>query len=136
MFCEEQVAQLRDVTDQIHAAGAELVVVGNGTPKQARWFIGDLGLKTPVYTDPTLEVYRAADAKRGLGSALRPSVFAHAFKAYRAGFRQKGVQGDATQLGGTFIIQRDGSAPFVYRSTVAGDAPDVDDVLSALRKLD
>ena len=38
MFCREQVTQLRSILSEIHDAGAELVVVGNGGAHFARGF--------------------------------------------------------------------------------------------------
>jgi hypothetical protein len=123
---------LRDDIPKIHAAGAELVVIGNGTPQQAGWFAEDVGLPTPVLTDPTLEVYRAVDAKRGLLGVLDPRMFLRAFAALGGGFRQSGVQGDATQLGGVFVVGEGGTALYAYRSRFAGDYPDPEAYLEAL----
>lgn len=123
---------MRDDIPKIHAAGAELVVIGNGTPQQAGWFAEDVGLSTPVLTDPTLEVYRAVEAKRGLLGVLDPRMFLRALAALRRGFRQSGVQGDATQLGGVFVVGEGGTALYACRSRFAGDYPEPEAYLEAL----
>ena len=123
---------MRDETSNIHAAGAELVIVGNGTPQQAEWFAEDVGLTTPVLTDPTLAVYQALRSRRGLAGILDPRVFLRAIGAMRNGFRQHGVQGDPTQLGGVFVVHRDGALAFAYRSRFAGDYPAPSEYLAAL----
>ena len=123
---------MRDDTPTIHAADAELVIVGNGTPQQAGWFAEDVGLASPVFTDPTLEIYRAVGSRRGMLGVLDPRVFVRAFGALRRGFRQRGVQGDATQLGGLFVIAPGNEVAFGYRSRFAGDYPDSAAYLSVL----
>ena len=126
---------MRDITAQIHDAGAELVVVGNGSTQQAGWFVEDLKLSTPVYTDPSRKIYEAVGARRGFGAVFHPGSFLSAFGALRKGFRQKGVQGDATQLGGVFVIGVDGEVVYEYMSRFAGDAPSVETVLGAAQGL-
>ena len=123
---------MRDETPRIHATGAELVIVGNGTPQQAGWFVEDVGLSTPVFTDPTLEIYRLLKSRRGLLGVLDPRVFLRTFSALRKGFRQHGVQGDPTQLGGVFVIRPSGRFAFEYRSRFAGDYPPAPEYLAAL----
>jgi hypothetical protein len=114
---------LRDDIEEIHEAGAELVVIGNGTPQQAQWFVEDTGLSTPVFTDPSLRIHELLGTRRGLSGVLDPRVFVRAFRALLRGFRQSGVQGDATQLGGVFVIDPGGEPLYAYRSRFAGDLP-------------
>ena len=104
MFCQQQVAQLRDVVDTIRGRGAELVVVGNGGVEQARAFRDEQKLPFPLYTDPSLESYRLAGLRHGLGSSMSPRVALHAVAALRQGFRQRRTQGDPVQQGGVFVI--------------------------------
>jgi hypothetical protein len=133
MFCKEQVAQLRTITGEIHKAGAELVVVGNGSPQQAQWFAEDTGLETPLFTDPSLRVYQEADAHRpGLEFVLKPATYLNALRAMSRGHISTRTKGDAAQLGGVFVVLPDGSVPYAQRSTVAGDHADPREVLAAL----
>ena len=127
---------MRDEVDQIHRAGAELIVVGNGTPEQAQWFVEDVEMQTPVFTNPERELYRALGARRGILRALHPMVFVRSISALLRGHRQSGVQGDATQLGGVFVVQEDGGLSYAYRSKFAGDHPSPREVLEALGGLD
>lgn len=123
---------MRGDIPRIRAAGAELVVIGNGTPEQARWFVEDTGLDTPVYTEPELRLHRELGLRRGLSAVLDPRIFARAWRALRAGFRQSGVQGDPTQLGGVFVIRRGGSMLYESRSRYAGDYPPSEEFLELL----
>jgi hypothetical protein len=124
---------LREVIPPIQAAGAHVVIVGNGTAEQAAQFSQDVAPGLPIYTDPTLQVYHALGARRNLWSNLHPRVFIRAFQARRQGHRQTGVQGDAWQQGGVFLIRPDGTLPYVYQARYAGDHPEPTAVLAAVR---
>jgi peroxiredoxin len=134
-MCQEQVAQLRDVKDEIESLGAKLVVVGNGSAMFARMFAEDQKLLGAVYTDPTRAVYRALGMKDGIKSALKLGALKNAWRAYRAGYRQTSVQGDPLQQGGVLVVGPDGAIAYAYLSETAGDHPPVDEVLDALRTI-
>ena len=124
---------MRGIVPGLHAAGGELITVGNGSPEQAAWYVEDFEIETPVHTDPTLAVYLAAGARRGLQATLHPRMLGNAIRAWRAGFRQKEVLGDGSQIGGVFIVLPDGSMPFRYLSRTAGDHPSPKRVAAAFR---
>ena len=119
---------MRDVVDRIRAAGAELVVLGNGTVDHAAWFVNELKLDSPVVTDPSRRAY--------VWRILDPRVFVKALGVMLRGFRQKPIAGDALQLGGVFVIRPDGSVPFAKLSGYAGDHPEPARILTALRPTD
>lgn len=134
MFCREQAVQLHRVRDEIHAQGAELVTIGNGAPHFARAFREELGITTPLYTDPSLVTYRGLAFKRGVGrTILSLGVYRSALRALTHGFRQGRVQGDAWQLGGVLVVRPDGTLAYRYTSEAAGDHPPIADVLGSLR---
>ena len=121
----------RDV-EEIHRRGAELVVVGNGRRHFAEAFRQDLGLTTPLYVDTTRESYRALGMKRPLLAFVKPALVRNAWRAFRAGARQRGIQGDPLQLGGLLVVRPDGEVRYRYLSEVPGDHPPNQDVLNAL----
>jgi NAD(P)-dependent dehydrogenase (short-subunit alcohol dehydrogenase family) len=123
---------LRDRSDEIHARGAELVIVGNGNRGFAAAFREDFALEGPLFVDPELRAYRAAGLRRGRVEVLSPRMPLNALRAFRAGSRQTGVQGDAWQLGGVFVIRPGGELTYRYASREAGDHAPVEDVLAAL----
>jgi hypothetical protein len=123
---------LRDEIEKIHEAGAELVVVGSGTPEQAGWFAEDARLTTPIFTDPSLEVHRGLALRRGISGILDPRALFRAARAWLRGFRQSGMQGDATELGGLFVIGAGGKLIYEYRARFAGDSPRAKDFLPLL----
>ena len=138
IFCKEQVSRLRAIVDDIHAAGAELVIVGSGSPQMAGFFAEDYAIATPVLTDPTRAVYRALEVRRPHRLAfLDPRVAWLGLRALIAGHRQQFGNpdlGDETQLGGVFIVRPGGEVAWAHRSAFAGDHPGNTEVLAALRQ--
>src|SRR5687767_3875751 len=104
MFCREQVVQLHHEIDRIHRAGGEVVVVGNGAPHFIAGFRELTGYRGPLYTDPSLESYRAASLKRGWATFLNPKAAVNAARALLKGHMQGRTQGDPAQQGGTLVI--------------------------------
>ena len=126
---------MRGVVDTIRSLGAELVVVGNGRPEHAQAFRKDQDISFPLLVDPTMAAYRAAGLKRGIFDAVNLRTARHAVRAFRKGFRQVSVQGDPWQLGGSFVIDPKGAVLFTHVSKEAGDHPDPEDILAALRRI-
>ncbi len=124
--------QLRDREAEIRARGAKLVVVGNGAGHFARAFREEFRLDFPLLVDPELRAYRAAGLRRGYVELLSPRVPWNALRALASGARQTGVQGDAFQLGGVFVIRAGGGVAYRHMSRAAGDHAAIDDVLRAL----
>ncbi|MFN7973965.1 MAG: AhpC/TSA family protein [Acidobacteriota bacterium] len=135
MFCREQVAQLRPRVGDIRRLGAELVLVGNGSAAQAAAFVKEQGLDVPVFTDPSLAVYKAAGLARNVLGVFGPSSAVAAAKTTLKGFLPTGIQGDALQLGGTFIVMPGGRIPWSYTAKHAGNHPTPDQVIAALGRV-
>ena len=123
---------MRDRSREIEAAGAQLVIVGNGAAHFAAAFREDFDLAGPLLVDTELRAYRAAGLRRGRVEVLSPRLPIHAVRAWLGGARQVAVQGDPWQLGGVFVIRPDGSLAFRHLSREAGDHPPLDDLIAAL----
>jgi hypothetical protein len=126
------VVQLHRRIDRIHAAGAELVVIGNGSPSFIAGFRETTGYHGPLYTDPSLEVYKAAGLKRGVFKVINPRAAMAALGALRGGHRQGATQGDALQQGGTLVIDRAGVVLWAHVDEYAGDNADPEEIVRAL----
>ncbi len=124
--------QLHRVTDRIHAAGAELHVIGNGAPMFIAGFRETTSFPGPIYTDPSRAVYDAAELVHGFTSTFSPRAAINAMRALKGGFRQGRTQGDPNQQGGVLVIAPPDKIRFHYISKTAGDHPDVERVLAAL----
>lgn len=136
LHCREHVAHLRSVVDEIHGAGAELHVIGNGAPTFIAGFRDTTGLTTPVYTDPTLAVYRAAELRRGISTMLDVRAAATTARAFARGHRTVlRPQGDQTQQGGVLVIDRDSRVVWQHVSRYPGDNAEPSAIVSALARL-
>ena len=123
---------MRDVTPEIRQRGGQLVVVGNGTPAQAKAFAEERQLDFPLLTDPGRRTYRAAGLRRGLGSTFNVSLLRNAAASFKRGHRQGATQGDPLQQGGAFVIAPGDEVLFSYVSATAGDHPDPVDLVASL----
>ena len=122
---------MRDFVPEVHEAGGEIVILGNGSPEQAAWFVEDYKIEMPVFTDPALASHAIVGARRPW--MVDPRSLFRGAEAMRHGFRQTKVMGSAGQLGGVFVITADGRMPYKYLSRFAGDHPDPRDAVRALK---
>ena len=123
---------MQDAKPSIEAAGAQLVVVGNGKPMFMEGFRDKTGYQGRLYTDPSRATYRALRLRRGLRSAMNLHTVKRAFEAMRAGNRQTATRGDPWQQGGVFIIDTDGTMLYRYPSEYAGDHPPIAELVVAI----
>jgi peroxiredoxin len=130
MFCRELAAQVRGVTPEIERKGARVVFIGNGSPAMAQAFKEDFDVTSALYTDPSLEVYKAAGMKRGMGSLWK--TMKRAAGALSEGHVQGRTQGDAFQQGGILVVDRTGDISYAHVSEHAGDHPELSEVVAAV----
>ena len=107
-----------------------------GQPDQAVRFKQSRQLPFPLLSDPTQKAYFAL----GLGRVNMMSEFmsGSAISALQeaAMGNVAGVPvGDITQLGGTFLIDQQGIARFVYRDPASNMYPAIKEVMAAVEKL-
>ena len=115
-----------------HANVPNLIVIGNGAPHFIEGFRETTGFTGPIYTDPTLAVYKAAQLKRGAMTLLKLRAAVATVGALRRGFRQTGVQGDGTQQGGVLVVAPDGRILYHHISEYPGDNASPDEIRSHL----
>jgi peroxiredoxin len=133
LFCREQATELNEARGGIEALGAELALVGNGTPRAARWFRDRFAPGSTMLTDPDLRSYDLIGARRGMLSTIGPRAWGAGVRAFRRGARQSSVKGHPFQQGGVLVITPDGEVVYSHISTAAGDHPSLEEVLAALR---
>jgi hypothetical protein len=133
MFCREQAARMTVQAPSLRALGANTVLIGTGSPAQARRFATERGVDVPVWVDPERVSYDRAGMVRGFAATLgNVAVWGHGLRASREGFRQGATAGDPWQNGGVLVVDRGGSVTWSFRSRVAGDHPSEDDVRAAV----
>jgi hypothetical protein len=128
--------QLHRDREEFEAAGARLVVIGQGTPRHAAAFVEQHGLEgLHVLVDPERAAYRAAGTKIAtFDELLGPRVMAKGVvTSLRTRKLQGRTQGDAAQLGGVLVIAPGGEVSWSHLSDDAGDNPPNEAVLKAVR---
>jgi AhpC/TSA antioxidant enzyme len=133
MHCREHVVQLHHRIDDLKATGAEIVVIGNGSPSFIDGFREETGWRGPIYVDPSLEVYKAAGLKRGVLRTFSPAAALRSIGTLSRGVRQGRTQGDPWQQGGVLVISRSGDVLWSHASAGPGDNASAEQILSALR---
>ena len=133
MHCREHVVQLHRRIDDLHAAGAEVFVIGNGAPTFIAGFRDEVRWTGPIYTDPTLAVYRAAGLKRGVLATVNLAGAWRSVGALRRGAKQGRTQGDQWQQGGVVVVATNGDVLWTHASEGPGDNATADQIISALR---
>ena len=116
---------------EIEAAGARLVLVGNGSPEQAAGFAKQFPGVT-ILTDPSRDSYRALGMRRGVAATFNPTSLLSGVGAALRGNRQTSVEGDPWQQGGLLLLGPGGQVLRLQRNRSAGDRPDLDKALRAL----
>ena len=133
MHCREHVVQLHRDIETIHAAGAELHVIGNGSPSFIEGFRDETRWTGPIFTDPSLAVFKAAELKRGVTKTLAPRALVPTIRAFMRGGRQGKTQGDPWQQGGVLVIGTDGTVLWHQVSDRPGDNATASEIVAALR---
>lgn len=118
---------------QLHRANIpNLVMIGNGAPMFIAGFREMTGFTGPIYTDPTLAVYKAAELKRGALTFLKLGAAKATIGSLRRGFKQGKIEGDATQQGGVLVVAPGGRILYHHVSEYPGDNASPDEIRSHL----
>jgi len=121
--------------DEFERAGANLVLIGQLTPRHAAHFRRRQHIELPVLTDQERRTYRAAGAKVGnLADLVGPKVVAKgALTTLRTRKLQGRTIGHPAQLGGAMVIAPPGEIVWSRMAKDASDNASPKEILTALR---
>lgn len=121
--------------DRFEAAGGQLVLIGQLTPRHAAHFRRREKVDVTVLADNDRASYRAAGAKMGgVGQLLGPSVVAKGLMTtLRTGKMQTRTIGDPSQLGGAMVIRQDGTVAFSHMAKDASDNVSPEELVAAVQ---
>jgi peroxiredoxin len=134
IFCRRHAKEVWNEREKYEKNGAKINFIGNGAPFMIKAFKEELEIEeAPIFTDPSLNSFKAAGFKRGFLAALGPRVVINAAKALAEGHAQGGLykkeQGDLWQLGGILVVKSNGTPAYQFISQAAGDfSPEQDEV--------
>ena len=126
IFCRKHAKEVWAEREKYEKNGAKIFFIGNGAPFLIKAFKEDLGIQdATVYTDPTLESFKACGFKKGFLAAIGPKAIVNAVQALAEGHVQGGMyqkdQGDLWQLGGILVVKPEGKVGYHFISIAAGD---------------
>lgn len=117
----------------MQAHGARILFVGSGTPAMAADFARTHAGPHAVLSDAARAAFRAAGMARGLGAMLHWRFVSNLWRAWRAGFRQGRLAGDAFQQGGVLVFGAGAALRLAQVDRAGGDELDLAAVLAAVR---
>jgi AhpC/TSA antioxidant enzyme len=123
--------------DRFEAAGANLVLIGQLTPRHAAHFRRRQNIDLPVLADEDRRSYKAAGAKVGsMGDLLGPKVVAKgALTTLRTGKLQGRTLGHPAQLGGAMVIAPPNEIVFSRMAKDASDNASPEEILASAGSL-
>ncbi len=135
--CRAHAVQVWADRAKYEVNGAKIVFVGNGPPLFINFFKQDLKIEdATIYTDPSLESFRAVGFKRGFLVALGIRSIANGLRLHWHGHKQgsyTNATGDLWQLGGVVVVKPSGKVAYHYISLATGDFPPENDVAEGTR---
>jgi len=138
VHCRQHAVQLNRARDEFEAAGVDIVLIGQATPRHAAHFRRKFELELPVLADKDRASYKAAGAKVAtmaelLGPKSVTAGIGHAVKS-RGAVRQGKMIGHPAQLGGAMIIKPGGEVVWSHMSEDASDNAPNEELLEAARR--
>lgn len=130
-LCKKQTADWRDLAPRLRECGdVALVLVGNGTPEQARDFVEEMRWEGDLFTDPSRRTYRALQFRTGLSATFNLPALGKVITSVKEGNKQtfSRMPTDAFQQGGAVLVDRDGRVQLFHADAFAGDHIDVEDL--------
>ena len=123
---------MRDRLDEL--GDAEVALVLFTRQRNLRGYRARVGLPYTVVTSEDRAAYRAYGLGRGpVWRVYGVRVLRRYAELLRRGRRLERPTEDTLQLGGDFVVGRDGSLVYEFRSTGPDDRPPVDDLVAAVR---
>ena len=128
---------MQKIYPAIQALGGDVIAVSFEPPAQVAAFLAQSPQPFRVLSDPERKAYQAFGLGRtSFWGILRPGVLWRYLKLMFEGWqpRKPGAQADLWQLGGDFIVDREGKVVFAYPSANATDRPSNEMLMDGMRK--
>jgi hypothetical protein len=126
------VAQLRLYNSELEVRDTRAALISFGTTDLARKWIAETKASFQFLLDPERKAYQAFGLDHSLSRSWSPKVWIEYARLMARGRKWRGIQGDSGQMGGDFIVDRDGILRMAYRSNDPTDRPTVSYLLKRL----
>jgi hypothetical protein len=128
------VAQLCQYQDELKKLNTEVWVISFGTVEMAMGWMEDTCAPFTMLLDEERKVYQGYGMRHSWWRSWNVKTLWFYTKALLTGHKLHGLQGDGSQLGGDFIVNRDGTLLLSHPSASATDRPPVKELLKILRQ--
>jgi len=129
------VAQLHQYKNEMEARKTRVALISFGNTKLAQAWIEETQASFQFLLDTERKAYQAFSLEHSMGRSWSPKVWFEYARLMAKGRRWRGIQGDSGQLGGDFIVDREGILRMAYRSHDPTDRPAVDYLLNRLDQI-
>ncbi len=136
--CSDHVDDLSPRQLELSALGVRSVFVGNGEPRYIEGFVERHALgdkRVEIFTDPTLDVFRAAGLLRSAWATFGPRGLADHLRLLSRGRGLGAIEGDVLQQGGSLVVDRAGVVAFYHRSESMGEHARAADLVDVAMRL-
>jgi AhpC/TSA antioxidant enzyme len=132
----EHLVKVQEHLAEIEAAGARVLAISFGAPEMVAAYRADHALPFPVASDVERNAYHALGIGRGgVQKVWRPSaIWQHIALRLRGYTSGRHRQSDVLQLGGDFVIGRDGRLLLSHPSVAGDDRVSIGEILAALKR--
>lgn len=121
--------------DEIAALNTDVVTVTFGTPYWAKAWLQETQAPLTIWLDPEKKSYETYGMNRSFWASWGPKNLWYYAKAIARGEEMHGNRGDTQQLGGDFIVDKDGIVRFAYPSKDPTDRPKISQLLATLHQI-
>jgi alkyl hydroperoxide reductase subunit AhpC len=129
------VAQLCQHLEEIKRLNTEIVVISFSERELGKRWLEETCAPFVMLIDQERKVYQAYGMKRSFFGTWNPGTILFYIRMFLVGRKWHGIQGDPNQMGGDFIIDKNGTLILVYPSEEATDRPPVEGLFDILREL-
>jgi peroxiredoxin len=129
------VAQVAAHTTELAALDTQVITISFETGHWPKVWLAETQSPFPFLIDPEREAYRAYGLQASALRAWSPRTLWYYLKAAWQGRERLGKRGDTNQLGGDFIVDRQGIVRLAQPSRDPLDRPAVSEILKVLREL-
>jgi peroxiredoxin len=129
------VAQLRPYSAELESLKTRTALISFSTSELAKQWVTETEASFQFLLDPGRDAYQAYSLEHSLGRAWSPKVWLEYARLIISGRKWRGIQGDSGQMGGDFIVDRNGILRLAYRSHDPTDRPPVHFLLEQLSEI-